>query len=57
MWLYGGRRLSVAVEDGHNKRRASVAVQGDGRFLVRQPGIEGRRQSMAGQAAQKDRHH
>ncbi len=53
-------RWSVAVEDGHNERRASVAVQGNGRgdrgFLVRQAGIAGGRRLTAGQAAQKDGH-
>ncbi len=34
-----------------------MAVRGDGGFLVRQAGIAGRRQSTAGQAAQKDGHH
>ncbi len=49
-------RWSVAVEDGHNERQASVAVQGDGGLLVRQAGIAGGWQSMVGQAAEKDGH-
>ncbi len=51
-----GVRWSVAVRDGRNERRASVAAQGDAGFLERQAGIAGGRQSMAGQAAQKDGH-
>ncbi len=49
-------RWSVTVEDGHNERRASVAVQGNGGLLVRQAGIAGGWHLTAGQAAQKDRH-
>lgn len=44
------RRWSVAVEDGRNERRVSMAVRGDRGFLVRQAGRAGGRQSTEGQA-------